>query len=102
MSPLTRIAVLFALTPVAACVTRTAQEADTSATAASKPTMVYVTGSRIPVPAADSSARPQGGGPVQSVSQQEIQLSGQTNTGDALRVLVPANQSSPGAITGQH
>jgi hypothetical protein len=63
--------------------------------------MVYVTGSRIPVPA-DSSARPQGSGPVQSVSQQEIQLSGQTNTGDALRVLVPANYSSPGTMTGQH
>jgi hypothetical protein len=92
-----RLAAPLILSLMTACATKIAQPTTTARAATASPTgMVYVTGSRLGVPT--SSGATQGAQPVQSVGQQQIQQSGQTNLSDALRILVPAQQTSSGGI----
>jgi hypothetical protein len=66
-----------------------------------RPASVYVTGSRLPVHAS-STGQASGAQPVQSVGQQDITLSGQTNTSDALKNLVPSQVFSSGGLNSGH
>jgi len=97
-----RVAAPVILSLVTACATKTTQPTMTSttthATAVPKSNVVYVTGSRLGIPS--SSGNAQGAQPIQSVGQQQIQQSGQTNMSDAMKFLVPAQQISTGGMTG--
>jgi hypothetical protein len=94
------IAAPLVLTLATACATRTTQPVATApATAVPRSNMVYVTGSRLGIPSTGS-GRTQGAQPVQSVGQQEITQSGQTNVSDAMNFLVPITTVSAGGMTG--
>jgi hypothetical protein len=55
----------------------------------SSPAMVYVTGSLIPVPASQAKGGQLGASPLQTVTQEDLQRTGQTQLSTALRELVP-------------
>jgi hypothetical protein len=54
------------------------------------PSSAYVTGSHLPVPVDSRTGLPQADPSLQVVTQQQLELTGQTNLGAALRELVPA------------
>jgi hypothetical protein len=93
-----RIAAPLILSLVTACATQTTQPTTARAATTPRSNMVYVTGSRLGIPS--SSGRTQGAQPVQSIGQQDIEQSGQTNLSDALKFLVPAQQISSGGMLG--
>jgi hypothetical protein len=92
--------VLMAATGCASTPARTDSTASTPQ-AAVRPAQVYVTGSRLPVHVS-STGQASGAQPMQSVGQQEITLSGQTNTADAFKNLVPSQVLSSGSVYSGH
>jgi len=85
---------LLVLCAVAGCTAAPAPKDRPVATAmsAAVPTKSYVTGSRLAVPMDPRTGLPEADPSLQVVTQQQIELTGQTNLGAALRQLVPAIQ----------
>lgn len=77
------IATLLALSLLTACATT----APVGARLSAHP--VYVTGSHIPVPVDRQTGLPQSAAPTQSVTQDELDLTGEDDVAPALRRLVP-------------
>jgi hypothetical protein len=84
------IAALLVSSVLAACASTPAPGAGATASAATPPQRAYVTGSRVAVPVDPHTGLPETASPLQIVTQDDLNRSGQTNLGAALRELVPA------------
>lgn len=81
------IAALLALSALTACAASAPHAA--RAVTAAPAQRVYVTGSHIAQPADPRTGLPEPGAPAQTVTHDDLDLSGQTDVGAALRQLLP-------------
>jgi hypothetical protein len=85
------VAALLVSSVLTACASTPTPGAGAAASAATPPPQrVYVTGSHIEVPVDPNTGVPQTASPLQIVTQDDLNRSGQINLGAALRELVPA------------
>jgi hypothetical protein len=75
---------------VSSVLTACASTPSTGAGAAAPPQQAYVTGSHVALPVDPNTGLPETASPLQIVTQDDLNRSGQINLGAALRDLVPA------------
>jgi hypothetical protein len=87
---ISQLSMVLALASLAGCASGPHSRPGATALVAPTPSRVVVTGSHIPVAVDARTGQPQAITPLQTVTQTDIERTGQTNLADALRMLLPS------------